>query len=30
VFQYEGRPIRNFNAAAFNKAAKRAGIEGLR
>jgi integrase len=30
VFQFDGRPIDNFNTAAFRKAAKRAGIEGLR
>lgn len=30
VFQFEGRPIDNFHTAAFKKAAKRAGLEGLR
>jgi integrase len=30
VFQFEGRPIDNFNTAAFRKAAARAGIAGLR
>lgn len=30
VFQFEGRPIDNFNTAAFRKAAKRAGVAPLR
>ncbi len=30
VFQYEGKPIDNFNTAAFRKAADRAGLPGLR
>lgn len=30
VFQYEDQPIANFNTAAFQKAAARAGLEGLR
>ncbi len=30
VFQFEGRPIDNFNTAAFKKAAKRAGLLPLR
>lgn len=30
VFQYEGRPIANFNTEAFRKAATRAGLQGLR
>ena len=30
VFQYEGKPIDNFNTAAFRKASERAGLPGLR
>lgn len=30
VFQFEGRPIANFNTEAFRKAAARAGLTGLR
>lgn len=30
VFQYDGKPIANFRTGAFLKAAKRAGLEGLR
>jgi integrase len=30
VFQYDGRPIDNFHRGAFQKAARRAGIPGLR
>ncbi len=30
VFQYDGKPIANFNTAAFQKAARRAGLLGLR
>lgn len=30
VFQYDGKPIGDFNRGAFQKAAKRAGVPGLR
>src|SRR5579885_2301353 len=30
VFQYDGQPIGNFNRGAFQKAARRAGVPGLR
>jgi integrase len=30
VFQYEGKPVENFNTKAFKKAADRAGVPGLR
>jgi len=30
VFQYDGKPIANFRTGAFLKAAKRAGLQGLR
>jgi Phage integrase family len=30
VFQYDGRPVENFNTRAFKKAAERAGVAGLR
>ena len=30
VFQYDGKPIGDFNRGAFQKAARRAGLEGLR
>jgi integrase len=30
VFQYEGKPVGNFNTKAFKKAADRAGVSGLR
>ena len=30
VFQYEGKPVGNFNTKAFKKAADRAGVPGLR
>jgi integrase len=30
VFQYDSKPIANFNTAAFRKAAERAGVPGLR
>jgi integrase len=30
VFQYEGRPIQDFNTEAFRKASERAGLPGLR
>jgi integrase len=30
VFQYDGKPIENFNTKAFKKAAERAGGSGLR
>jgi len=30
VFQYDGKPVENFNTRAFKKAAERAGVPGLR
>lgn len=30
VFQYDGKPVENFNTKAFKKAAERAGVPGLR